>query len=276
MPPRRTVADVTSDLDAMRQLMERQFEETRRRDERHAEDLRRRDEQLQQQANLVNRLMEHLGQQGAGPPQPVEGQIPIGGNPQDPVEQENPNLIPPTPNPLPIPVVAEPVYERFRRQQPLTFKGTADPSVAEDWIKRIQRIFIFMRLNDEERIACAVNQLEKGASYWWDLVAQTEDMAALTWTDFVKRFNDKYLGEAIRTRKIQEFMALRQGKLLVAEYVTKFEELARFAPTIVPTDEARKTKFMHGLRVDIVKQVDSGATGPQSYSEAVQRALRLG
>ena len=48
MPPRRTVADVTSDLDAMRQLMERQFEETRRRDERHAEDLRRRDEQLQQ------------------------------------------------------------------------------------------------------------------------------------------------------------------------------------------------------------------------------------
>ena len=69
-------------------------------------------------------------------------------------------------------------------------------------------------------------------------------------------------------------MALRQGKLSVAEYVTKFEELARFAPTIVPTDEARKTKFMHGLRVDIVKQVDSGATGPQSYSEAVQRALR--
>ena len=166
------------------------------------------------------------------------------------------------------------MYERFRRQQPPTFEGTADPSVAEDWIKRIQRIFNFMRLNDEERIACAVNQLEKGASYWWDLVAQTKDMAALTWTDFVKLFNDKYLGEAIRTRKIQEFMALRQGKLSVAEYVTKFEELARFAPTIVPTDEARKTKFMHGLRVDIVKQVDSGATGPQSYSEAVQRALR--
>ena len=106
MPPRRTVADVTSDLDAMRQLMERQFEETRRRDERHAEDLRRRDEQLQQQANLVNCLMENLGQQDAGPPQPAGGQILVGGNPQDPVEQENPNLIPPTPNPLPIPVVA--------------------------------------------------------------------------------------------------------------------------------------------------------------------------
>ena len=93
-------------------------------------------------------------------------------------------------------------------------------------------------------------------------MTQTEDVAALTWTGFVKLFHDKYLGEAIRTRKVHEFMALRQGKLSVAEYVTKFEELAQFAPIIVPTDEAHKTKFMHDLRIDIIKLVDVGATGP--------------
>ena len=78
----------------------------------------------------------------------------------------------------------------------------------------------------------------------------------------------------MRTRKVHEFMDLRQGNLSVSEYVMKFEELARFVPNVVPTDEARMSKFLHRLRLQIVKQVDSGATGPQNYGDAVQRALR--
>ena len=58
------------------------------------------------------------------------------------------------------------------------------------------------------------------------------------------------------------------------EYVTKFIELARFAPTIVPIDNARKRKFMLGLRVEVAKQIDGGSHGPRSYADAVQRALR--
>ena len=60
----------------------------------------------------------------------------------------------------------------------------------------------------------------------------------------------------------------------MAEYTAKFDELARFAPTIVPTDDARKMKYMLELRTEIVKQVDSGREGPDSYADAVQRALR--
>ena len=61
--------------------------------------------------------------------------------------------------------------------------------------------------------------------------------------------------------------------MTVTEYVTKFTELARFAPTIVPTDNARKRKFMLGLRVEVAKQIDGGSHGPRSYADAVQRAL---
>ena len=62
--------------------------------------------------------------------------------------------------------------------------------------------------------------------------------------------------------------------MTVTEYVVKFSELACFVPTIVPTDDARKRKFMLGLRVEIAKQIDSGSHGPESYADAVQRALR--
>ena len=62
--------------------------------------------------------------------------------------------------------------------------------------------------------------------------------------------------------------------MTVTEYVAKFNELARFAPFIVSTDEARKKNFMLGLKVDVAKQIDSGSHGPETYANAVQRALR--
>ena len=42
----------------------------------------------------------------------------------------------------------------------------------------------------------------------------------------------------------------------------------------MPTDDARKRKFMLGLRVEVAKQIDSGSHGPRSYADVVQRALR--
>ena len=48
-------------------------------------------------------------------------------------------------------------------------------------------------------------------------------------------------------------MYLRHGKITVIEYVAKFNELARFTSSIIPTDDARKWKFMLGLRVNVAK-----------------------
>ena len=78
------------------------------------------------------------------------------------------------------------------------------------------------------------------------------------------------MGEAHFFGKVQEFMYLRQGKMMVIEYVAKFNELARFAPSIMPTDKVRKRKFMLGLRVDMAKQIDSGSHDPKIFTNAVQ------
>ena len=74
--------------------------------------------------------------------------------------------------------------------------------------------------------------------------------------------------------KVREFISLRQGRISVAEYTAMFDELGRFAPTIVPTNDARKMKYMHGVKTEIVKQVDSSKEGPESYADVVQRAMR--
>ena len=82
------------------------------------------------------------------------------------------------------------------------------------------------------------------------------------------------MGEAQLSGKVQEFMHLKKGKMTVTEYMAKFNELARFAPFIVRTDEARKRKFMLGLKVDVAKQIDSGSHSLETYADAVQQALR--
>ena len=108
---------------------------------------------------------------------------------------------------------------------------------------------------------------------WWEVVGQTEDLHAMTWEHFTKLFREKYLGEARLARKVWEFLSIRQGKMSVEEYVAKFDGLARFARTIVPTDDTRKMKFMHGLRLEVAKQIDNSREGPESYADAVQRSL---
>ena len=78
----------------------------------------------------------------------------------------------------------------------------------------------------------------------------------MTWERFAKLFLNKYLGEARLDEKVRAFISLLQERMSVAEYTAKFDEVTHFAPSTVPTDDARKMKYMHGFRIEIVKQVD--------------------
>ena len=53
--------------------------------------------------------------------------------------------------------VGEPVYERFRHQKPPTFNGSTNPVEVEDWLKKVQRIFAYKKLEDHEKLAYAMN-----------------------------------------------------------------------------------------------------------------------
>ena len=49
-----------------------------------------------------------------------------------------------------MPQVGELVYECFRHQKLPVFSGSPDPTGADDWLKKIQRIFDYMGLEDHE------------------------------------------------------------------------------------------------------------------------------
>ena len=56
----------------------------------------------------------------------------------------------------------------------------------------------------------------------------------------------KYFPASVQHVKTREFLYLKQGIMIVLEYVAKFTELARFAHDYVATDMAKVRKFKDG------------------------------
>ncbi|XP_024021741.1 uncharacterized protein LOC112091711 [Morus notabilis] len=162
--------------------------------------------------------------------------------------------------------VGEPVYERFRKQRPLTFEGDTDPLIVEEWRCSLEKIFDFMKLIDKEKVACAVYQMKNNARIWWDIVKRTVHVNTLTWTGSLELLNSKYYNANILDAEMDEFQELKQGNSTVIEYAQKFDQLSRFALGLVATENERKRRFMKGLRSDLAKLVDAGEMGPCTYA----------
>ena len=73
----------------------------------------------------------------------------------------------------------------------------------------------------------------------------------MTWAEFHDLFIGKYFSDTARHVKAQEFLEMKQGTMIVIEYVVRFIELARFADDYVVTDMAKVRRFENGLKLSI-------------------------
>ena len=73
----------------------------------------------------------------------------------------------------------------------------------------------------------------------------------MTWGEFHELFMGKYFSATARHAKAWEFLEIKQGTMIVLDYVAKFIELARFADDYVATDMDNVRKFEDGLKLSI-------------------------
>ena len=78
----------------------------------------------------------------------------------------------------------------------------------------------------------------------------------MTWAQFKESFFEKYFPQCVWDRIVPEFEQLKQGTMSVAEYETKFTELARYAPHMVDTEYKKARKFEGGLNVAILDRIN--------------------
>ncbi|XP_031253149.1 uncharacterized protein LOC116111086, partial [Pistacia vera] len=157
---------------------------------------------------------------------------------------------------------------------PPEFRGTTDPSVAEKWIRSVERKTALFPKIDWKQIRYASFLFKSDARILWKLMEETHDVATMSWGDFRRLFEAEYRTADRMHEKIQEFFSLRQVISLVKEHSFGFNSLGRFAPGIESTPELRMNKFVHRLNLEIARDVMASAQPPQTYNEALERALR--
>ncbi|XP_072093104.1 transposon Tf2-1 polyprotein isoform X4 [Arachis hypogaea] len=149
----------------------------------------------------------------------------------------------------------------FLKVHPPTFRGTSNPTDADNWIQAMERALQAQQVPEEQWVEFGTYQLQGEAQYWWQGTRRIlqPDGAAIPWEVFRTEFYKKYFPNSARNAKELELMQLKQGQMIVAEYTSKFEELCRFSRICqgAPEDfaEWKCIKYEGGLRSDILSFV---------------------
>ena len=98
----------------------------------------------------------------------------------------------------------------------------------------------------------------------------------VTWDYFITEFNTKYVTNDYKESKWKQFLTLRQGKLIVAEYEKEFSRLSKYAPESVLTEKFRCRKFEEGLH-ESIKRYLTAVTSLQvlNFYQLVRVAIKI-
>ena len=91
---------------------------------------------------------------------------------------------------------------------------------ADHWFRQVGKILEAMEItSDDTRIRLAAFQLKGESQVWWDWVKASRNLKAMTWEEFRELFMGKFFSTSARHAKAQKFQELKQGTMMVLEYV---------------------------------------------------------
>jgi hypothetical protein len=112
---------------------------------------------------------------------------------------------------------------------------------ADDWMKTIEKKLQVFQCNNREKVMVASHQLVGPAVDWWDVYVEAhEEPKSNNWQEFKDSFCSHHVPLGVMKLKKMGFEDLKQGSMLVSEYVTRFTQLSHYAPDSVDTDEKKQ------------------------------------
>jgi hypothetical protein len=144
----------------------------------------------------------------------------------------------------------------FLRTHPTTFSQAKDPMEVEDWLKGVEKKLMIAQCTDREKVLFAAHQLYGTAANWWEMYFNTHvNVDTITWNEFKAHFHTHYVPCGTLKLKKKEFTDLKQGGMIVNEYLNSFIQLSRYAPDDISMDEKKQDMFLSGLNDDIQFQL---------------------
>ena len=165
--------------------------------------------------------------------------------------------------------------ERMARYRPIDFLGREEdePSMAENWLERTERMLVQMHCTPDESLECATALLQDEAYQWWISVTRTTPPESITWKFFLDEFKKHYVGRICFSNMRREFHNLRQRQMSVTEYQREFTRLSKYAPEILVSEEEKCRRFEDGLN-DLIRAHVTGFCH-DDFSKIVTCALNV-
>jgi hypothetical protein len=86
-------------------------------------------------------------------------------------------------------------------------------------------------------------------------------------------FQSHHVPQGVIKLKKKEFQDLKQGSMMVSDYVTCFTQLSRYAPNDVDTDEKKQECFLNGLEDELAYALE--ARDFENFQTMVDKAVVL-
>jgi hypothetical protein len=86
-------------------------------------------------------------------------------------------------------------------------------------------------------------------------------------------FRSHHVPQGVIKLKKKEFQDLKQGSMMVSEYITHFTQLSRYAPNDMDTDEKKQECFLNGLEDGLVYALEGRDF--ENFQTMVDKALML-
>jgi hypothetical protein len=80
-----------------------------------------------------------------------------------------------------------------------------------------------VQCNNQEKVLLASHQLIGPPVDWWDAYVEAhEEPDTINWNEFKMAFCSHHVPQVVIKLKKKEFKGLKQGSMIVSEYVTRF------------------------------------------------------
>jgi hypothetical protein len=136
----------------------------------------------------------------------------------------------------------------------------------------VEKKLVIAQCTDREKVLFAVHQLYRTVANWWETYCNTHaNIDTITWNEFKAHFRTHYVPRGTMKLKRKEFTDLKQGGMIVNEYLNSFIQLSRYAPDDVSTDEKKQDMFPNGLNDDIQFQLLN--TDYANFQHMVDKAI---
>jgi hypothetical protein len=133
--------------------------------------------------------------------------------------------------------------------KPPTFDGEHKKDEdAETWLLGMKKYFQLNNYSSHAEGRIAIYQLKGKASMWWDQLVQVQHTVekSVTWREFKKYFEKKYLTKRYYDKKMKEFFELKLGSMTIYEYERRFLKLLKYV-SFIKDEIVKIQRYLSGL-----------------------------